>query len=195
VDDRTDEELVDTYRAGETNAFRVLIERYQDDLMRFLYRFMGSKELAEDVFQEAFLQIHVSIDTFDVTKRFKPWLFTIAANKGRDMHRKKNRRSALELSANVGEEDGPTFVDLMEVDVPAPSDALNAHEQDRIVQQVVDSLPDLHREILLLAYFQRLSYVQMADQLGIPLGTVKSRLHAAVSRFANAWQQHLDESE
>ncbi|MFG0258479.1 MAG: RNA polymerase sigma factor [Phycisphaerales bacterium JB043] len=195
MDDRSDEELVDAYRAGETNAFRVLIERYQDDLMRFLYRFMGSRELAEDVFQEAFLQIHVSIDTFDVTKRFKPWLFTIAANKGRDQHRKKNRRSTLELSANVGEEDGPAFVDLMEVDVPAPSDALDAHEQDRIVQQIVDSLPDLHREILLLAYFQRLSYVQMADQLGIPLGTVKSRLHAAVARFAQAWQQHLDESE
>jgi RNA polymerase sigma-70 factor, ECF subfamily len=163
--------------------------------MRFLYRFMGSKERAEDVFQDTFLQIHISVDTFDVTKRFKPWLFTIAANKGRDQHRKKSRRSALELSASVGEEDGPAFIDLMEVDVPAPSDALDAHEQDQTVQQVVDSLPDLHREILLLAYFQRLSYVQMADQLAIPLGTVKSRLHAAVARFAQSWQQHLDSLE
>ena len=173
----------------------MLIERYQDDLMRFLYRFMGSKERAEDVFQDTFLQIHVSIETFDITKRFKPWLFTIAANKGRDLHRKRNRRSALELSANVGEEDGPAFVDLMEIDVPAPSAAMDAREQDQIVQQVVDELPDLQREILLLAYFQRLSYVQMADQLSIPLGTVKSRLHAAVARFAQAWQQHLDAPE
>jgi RNA polymerase sigma-70 factor, ECF subfamily len=189
VDDRTDEELLQAYALGETPAFRALIERYRDELMRFLYRFMGSRDAAEDVFQEAFLQIHLSVDTFDPSRRFKPWLFTIAANKGRDMHRRKRRRSALELSADVGEEGGPTFVDLMEVDVPAPSAALDDAERDRLVQGVVDSLPDHQREILLLAYFQRLTYAQMADQLDVPIGTIKSRLHAAVARFAKAWNE------
>lgn len=189
MDDRTDEELIEAYAEGETPAFRVLVERYRDELMRFLYRFMGSRDTAEDVFQEAFLQVHQSLDTFDTSRRFKPWLFTIAANKGRDLHRKKNRRSALELSAEVGEEGGPTFVDLMEVDVPAPSAAMDLRERDRLVQRALDTLPEHHREILLLAYFQRLTYAQMADQLGVPIGTVKSRLHAAVARFAKAWEQ------
>lgn len=190
MDDRTDEELLEAYGAGETPAFRVLVERYRDELMRFLYRFMGSRDAAEDVFQEAFLQVHQSLETFDTTRRFKPWLFTIAANKGRDLHRKKNRRSALELSAEVGEAGGPTFVDLMEIDVPAPSAALDERERDRMVQEALDTLPDHHREILLLAYFQRLTYAQMADQLDVPIGTVKSRLHAAVAKFAKAWEDH-----
>lgn len=187
VDDRTDEQLLADYRRGDTPGFRVLMERYHDELMRFLTRFMGDRQAAEDVFQEAFLQIHQSADTFDETRQFKPWLFTIAANKGRDHHRKNARRPVLGLSAQLGGDDSRTFVDLMEVDVPAPSAGMDERERDRMVQAAVDALPDHQREILLLAYFQRMSYGQIAEQLAIPLGTVKSRLHAAVAGFARRW--------
>lgn len=189
--ERTDEALLLAYREGETGAFRALIERHQDPLLRFLVRFMGDTAAAEDVFQEAFLQVHLSADSFDVERRFKPWLFTIAANKGRDHLRKHNRRPVVDLSAPVdssGEDGGGrTFLDLMEVDVEAPGAALDDRERDRLVQRAVDSLPDHLREVLLLAYFQRLSYQSIADNLGIPLGTVKSRLHAAVASFAKKW--------
>ena len=84
----------------DRSAFRALITRYHEDLMRFLTRFLGSRAAAEDVFQETFLQVHLSADTFDLDRRFKPWLFTIAANKARDHHRKHARRSALSLSAS-----------------------------------------------------------------------------------------------
>jgi RNA polymerase sigma-70 factor (ECF subfamily) len=194
----TDEQLLDRYRQGDEKAFRALIERYHDDLMRFLVRLTGDRQAAEDVFQETFLQVHLSADKFDPTRRFKPWLFTIAANKGRDMLRKKSRRQTMDLSAPVGGNDGGggggagdgngvTFVDLMEIDVPAPDAALDAQERDQMVQQALGKLAHPLREILLLAYFQRLSYIQIAEELGIPLGTVKSRLHAAVAAFAKAW--------
>lgn len=162
--------------------------RYRDDLLRFLIRFMGDRQAAEDVFQETFFQIHLSADTFDESRRFKPWLFTIAANKGRDHHRKNARRPTLGFSAPLDSDSGRTYVDLMEMDVPAPSSSMLDEERDRLVQQVVDALPDHHREILLLAYFQRLSYAQMAESLEIPIGTVKSRLHAAVALFAKHWK-------
>lgn len=171
---------------------RTLIQRHQPDLLRFLTRLMGDPAAADDVFQEAFLQAHLSSDTFDPTRRFRPWLFTIAANKARDYLRKKGRRRTLELSASVdGSDDGGSgsFVDLMEVDVPAPGDGLEAQETSAQVQRALDRVPPLLREILLLAYFQRLSYVQVADELGIPLGTVKSRLHAAVASFAKQWKE------
>ena len=93
VDDRTDEELLALHRTGHPQAFRTLMGRYRDDLLRFLIRFMGDRQAAEDVFQESFFQVHLSADTFDETRRFKPWLFTIAANKGRDHHRKNARTS------------------------------------------------------------------------------------------------------
>jgi RNA polymerase sigma-70 factor (ECF subfamily) len=172
---------------------RTLIERHQPELLRFLTRLMGDAAGADDVFQEAFLQVHLSSDTFDPTRRFRPWLFTIAANKARDHLRKKGRRRTLELSAPVdGDSDGGgsgSFIDLMEVNVPDPGDGMESEELSRQVQRALDRVPPLLREILLLAYFQRLSYVQVADELGIPLGTVKSRLHAAVASFAKHWKE------
>lgn len=188
----SDEVLFEQHRTGDLNAMRSLIQRHQPELLRFLTRLMGDPAAADDVFQEAFLQAHLSSDTFDPTRRFRPWLFTIAANKARDYLRKKGRRRTLELSASVdGSDDGSSgsFVDLMEVNVPAPSDGMEAAETSAMVQRALDRVPPLLREILLLAYFQRLSYVQVSDELGIPLGTVKSRLHAAVASFAKQWKE------
>jgi RNA polymerase sigma-70 factor (ECF subfamily) len=194
-DTRSDEELVGAYRQGEVGAFATLVRRYHDDLLRFLTRLTGSRAAAEDAFQETFLQVHLSAESFDVGRRFKPWLFTIAANKARDALRRTSRRRALDLSAPVaggnnepGEGEGQTYVDLMEVEVEPPGSALEAEEQDRLVQRALDDLPYSLREILLLAYFQRLSYNQIAESLEIPLGTVKSRLHSAVAAFARKWK-------
>lgn len=184
----TDEQLFDRYRRGEIACLRELIERYQPDLLRFLFRLVGDSAGAEDVFQETFVQVHLAAASFDIDRKFRPWLFTIAANKARDHLRKKNRRRMLELSAPSGDEDSGSFVDLLEVDVPPPDARLNAQETSERVQRALDRLPYALREILLLAYFQRLSYAQVADELGIPLGTVKSRLHSAVAAFAKAWQ-------
>lgn len=195
VDDRTDEQLLADYRSGDERAFRTLIDRHRRDLLQFLIRFTGNRQAAEDVFQETFLQIHQSADTFDTSRRFKPWLFTIAANKARDFHRKSARRPVMGFSAPMGEEGDRPYVDLMEVDVPAPSSPLDARERDQMVQRVVDSLPEMHREILLLAYFQRMSYAQIAETLGVPLGTVKSRLHAAVAMFARRWKAAAQRGE
>ena len=187
---KTDEQLVEAFRTGDEPAFRILVERHHDDLIRFLTRLMGDRTAAEDVFQDAFLQVYISADSFDASRRFRPWLFTIAANKGRDHLRKKGRRKTVELSAPVGgrSADGASFVDLMEVDVPAPDAGLDREERDAVVQEALQQLSPTLREILLLAYFQRLSYAQISDELGIPLGTVKSRLHAAVAAFARQWQ-------
>lgn len=198
--DRSDEELVALYRAGGaegSGAFEALVRRHHDDLMRFLVRLVGNRAVAEDAFQDTFMQVHVSAETFDTARRFKPWLFTIAANKGRDALRRSARRRTLDLSAPVGGAGGGaeksegtggrTYVDLMEVDVAPPGAAMDEAERSRLVQRAIDELPWSLREILLLAYFQRLSYNQIAESLEIPLGTVKSRLHSAVAAFAKKW--------
>lgn len=187
-DARTDEELVVAHRAGDGSALRVLIERYQGELHGFLTRFVGSRAGADDVFQEAFLQVHLSADAFDAERRFKPWLYTIAANKGRDFLRRQKRRAAVSLDAPVGDGSSP-LVDLLgAADAGAAAGSLEASDEAGIVKGVVDDLPTHFREILLLAYFQKMSYAQIADSLAIPLGTVKSRLHAAVACFAETWR-------
>jgi RNA polymerase sigma-70 factor (ECF subfamily) len=170
------------------------MERYKNDLLHFLIRFVGTRAAAEDVFQETFLQIHISASTFDPTRRFKPWLFTIAANKGRDWHRKHSKRTVMSLSQEVGGDgEGARFVDLMESEQDLPDAKILDSEQTDCIRAAVDELPSHLREILLLSYFQQMSYLQIAESLQIPLGTVKSRLHAAVATFSNAWQSANNE--
>jgi len=195
-DPRSDEQLVAASRQGDEAAFELLVERYQQELLSFLIRFLRRRAAAEDIFQETFLQVYLSSDGFDITKRFKPWLFTIAANKARDYLRKNKRRATVPLSATVGSgDDGPEFVDLMESNVPMPDKVAADSEQQKLVRDVVDAMPDHLREVMLLSYFNRFAYKEIADMLSIPLGTVKSRLHSAVGTFAQLWKSRYEESD
>lgn len=189
---RSDELLLEGYLNGDLPAFQRLVERYQRELYHFLVRFLGDRAAAEDVFQETFLQVHQSGEQFDLSRRFRPWLFTIAANKARDLMRSQARRPTSPLQAEIspGEgEGGGQFIDLMSADIPTPDEPLSREELQQAVQGTVMALPDHLREILLLSYFHQFPYKQIADILDIPLGTVKSRLHAAVATFAERWKQ------
>jgi len=187
--DRSDEDLVVAYRNGDAACFKTLLERYRNDLWHFLARLTGSRAAADDVFQEAFLQVHLSADSFDAERRFKPWLYTIAANKGRDFLRRQNRRAATSLSSPLSKDGDGTFGDLIAGDSPMPSAPLEGQDERNTVSRVVDSLSAHYREILVLAYFQKMSYEQISQTLEIPLGTVKSRLHAAVASFSDAYKR------
>ncbi len=187
--DRTDEALMTAYLQGDRDAFVLLVERYRTELHQFLARFLGSTAAADDVFQETFLQVHLAGHSFDQDRTFKPWLFTIAANKARDWHRRQKRRSTLSLDAPIGREpDGARLVDMLSAPTQAPDTPAQTLELRTRVVGIVNALPAHYREILLLSYFQRMSYNQVAEVLGIPLGTVKSRLHAAVAAFADRWK-------
>ena len=188
LEKRSDEELFVLHREGDPQALRVLVERYAGELHGFLTRLVGSRAGADDVFQEAFLQVHLAAESFDSERRFRPWLYTIAANKGRDYLRRQRRRSAISLDAPVQAGGDAGLVDLLAGGDRSPSASLEDGDERAIVKHVVDELPPHFREILLLSYFQKLSYAQIADSLGIPLGTVKSRLHAAVAHFAQSWK-------
>lgn len=183
----TDEQLLEEHLAGSETAFRQLVERYRVELFRYLARFLGDRALADDVFQETFVQVHQSADQFDRTRRFRPWLFAVAANKARDALRFNARRPSSSLNAPQGAtEKSP--LNLLPSRENLPDEPMAADELRRQVQRVVQSMPPHYREILLLAYFNQFSYKQISDILEIPVGTVKSRLHAAVAFFAQQWK-------
>ena len=186
----TDEQLVSAYREGDKSAFAKLVGRYQRELYHFLVRFLGNRASAEDVFQETFLQVHQSAEQFDPQRRFRPWLFTIAANKARDLIRSQARRPANPLQASIspGDEESGEFIDLMQSTTDLPSDPMEKQELQELVHDMVASMPEHLREILLLSYFHQFPYKQISEILDIPLGTVKSRLHAAVAHFADRWK-------
>ncbi len=186
----TDEQLLLSYQQGNRASFATLVSRYQRELFHFLVRFLGDRAAAEDVFQEAFLQVHQSAEQFDSSRRFRPWLFTIAANKARDLMRSNARRptNPLQASINPGDDDSGEFIDLMSSVNSFPEASMEKAELQQLVQKTVLAMPQHLREILLLSYFHQFPYKQISDILEIPLGTVKSRLHAAVAHFADRWK-------
>jgi len=185
-----DAELLDRYSAGDEAAFREIVNRYKDGLYAFLRHFLNRREMIEDVFQETFLQLYTSRDSFDRSKPLRPWLFTIAANKAKDALRKSHRTAAIPIGTMV-DSDELSFDDVLNVltsDQRMPYDKLQENETVAQVRQIIANMPENLREIIILAYFNKFSYKQMAEILSIPIGTVKSRLHTAVGRFAKEWK-------
>ncbi len=196
VSTQSDEALLEAHLAGDEDAFPALVRRYARELVPYLARVTGSRTTADDIFQEAFLQVHQSAHTFDLARRFKPWLYTIAVNKARDWHRRQSRRKAMSLDAPIGRDgDAGGVIDLLEGDGAPPTEGLERAELAARVRNAVDAMPHHLREIILLSYFQKMSYSQIAETLQIPLGTVKSRLHAAVAAFARSWSATVEGEE
>jgi RNA polymerase sigma-70 factor (ECF subfamily) len=186
----TDNQLLQRHLDGDGQAFGTLVERYRRPLFTFLVRFTGDAALADDIFQETFLQLHLSAAVFDMSKRLKPWLFTIAANKARDALRSRTRHPAAPLDAALpgGEGEAATYGDLIPGDIPAPDETVLNLETRRIVQNIVNDMPEGFRTVILLCYFHGFSYQDIAEMLNLPLGTVKSRIHTAIKVFAQKWK-------
>lgn len=186
----TDAELLELYGDGDEAAFREIINRYKDGLYAFLRKFLNQTDAIDDVFQETFLQLFNSRASFDTSRPLRPWLFTIAANKAKDALRKQKRTSALQIGTII-DEDKMSFGDMLNTltsDSTLPYESLEKDETATAVRKIIADMPDNMRQILILAYFNRFSYKQMAEILSIPIGTIKSRLHTAVNRFAKEWK-------
>ncbi len=191
VEPLTDEQLLADYSAGKESGLAGLVERYSRDIFVFVGRFTRNPAAAEDVVQETFIQISQSASSFDPSRRFRPWLYTIAANKARDHLRSVGRKRELPLgvSSLSDEMASVSYLDFLSDECPTPSECLEENERRDLVRVIISEMPEHLREILLLGYFEQLPYKEIATALGVPLGTVKSRLHAAVSHFAKAYKR------
>ena len=187
-----EKQLMDRYLSGDKTAFQEIVTLYKDQLYAFLRRFLNQNDLVEEVFQETFLQLYRSSGTFDTSKPLRPWLFTIAANKARDLLRKRQRDNSVSLGA-MAEPTDLSVDDVMNSLTSykiTPYDEATKAETAKAVRAAIAEMPENLREILILAYFEQFSYKQMAQILSIPIGTVKSRLHAAIVRFTKKWKSN-----
>ncbi len=192
-----DAELLTHFVEGDEAAFREIVSRYKNGLYAFLRQFLNRYDLVEDVFQETFLQLFTSRDSFDVGRPLRPWLFTIAANKAKDALRKWQRTAAVPIGT-IADSQELSFNDMLNAitsDTTRPYEQLEKNETALRVGKIIADMPENLREILILAYFNKFSYKQMADILSIPIGTVKSRLHTAVGRFAKEWKASVGSKE
>jgi RNA polymerase sigma-70 factor (ECF subfamily) len=185
----SDEELLERYRAGETESFTVLVRRYERELYNYLRRYLSDATLAEDVFQNTFLQLHVKLELYEKGRLVRPWLYTIATNQAIDAMRKAGRHRTVSLDAKApSEDDASTFAELIEGSEGDPLAGLEAAERQQWVRDALDRLPPYLKSVVIMAYYQELKYREIAEILAIPVGTVKSRLHAAVAKLGEAWR-------
>jgi RNA polymerase sigma-70 factor (ECF subfamily) len=186
----SDEDLLAQFQKGKREAFGTLVRRYEGELFGYLRRYLGDAELADDVFQNTFLQVFTKSGQYERGRPVRPWLYTIATNQAIDALRRQNRHQAVSLDQEREEIEGaelPQLMGLLETRGPGPLDQLQGEERRQLVRASVERLPDFLRQVVILAYYQGLKYRDVADILGIPVGTVKSRLHAALCKLHEAW--------
>ncbi|MDA7950317.1 MAG: RNA polymerase sigma factor [Pirellulaceae bacterium] len=188
----SDEQLLVHYReTGNRDSFTCLVRRYEGELFNYLRRYLGNAEEAEDVFQTTFTQIHLKLPHFDQRRKFRPWLYTIATNQAIDLKRRNKRHRAISLQQEIGSSgyEAGQLAALIPDRLPNPVEFLTEQENRNWVSGQLAKLPDPMQQVVQLVYYQGLKYREAADVLGIPVGTIKSRLHSAVLKLASAWKE------
>ena len=169
-----DHRLIAECLKGDTTAFGVLVRRYQDRLFNTVYRLVGNAEDAQDVVQESFLSAYQALDGFKGDALFFTWLYRIAMNTAISLKRKQ--RAVLRLDGR----DGETALEPCDLsDLSRPGHALEQAEREQRIQLALSRLSPEHRAVLVLKDMEGQKYEEMADVLGVPVGTIRSRLHRA----------------
>jgi len=185
--------LVQACRAGQTEAFGVLVRRYQDRLYPTVLRLAGSAEDAEDILQDAFVRAFEKLAQFEGESSFYTWVYRIAVNLALSGHRRRRVRSAVRLARHRLRSGGAHPADeSIEADPAAP---LERSERDRLVQDALGTLGAEHRAVVVLKDFDGHRYEEISAILDIPVGTVRSRLHRARCELRDRLRALVDEEQ
>ncbi|MBI4975851.1 MAG: sigma-70 family RNA polymerase sigma factor [Spirochaetes bacterium] len=155
-------------QTGDTSAFRNIVDKYKNIIYTLAYRLCADTNDAEDLSQDAFIQLFRKIDRFDLKRRFFPWMYTVAYNHIRKKNMKKR------LSTVPFDE----LTEVIDTDNPAERRAV-----EDAVLAVVNRLNDNHRRIFMMRFFEHLSYEEIAGALNVPMGTVEGWLFRAKNKF------------
>ena len=178
---------MEAHRRGNPAAFAEIVRRYGELVLGYLIHMCGNREQAEDFFQETFRRVHEKAHTF-TGSGFRPWLLTIATHTALNGLRKNRRGRFVSLDQGIGCTDGnceKSGTIQVADDSPGPSEDASLAEQKEQVRGAIDSLPTRQRATLVLAYYQQLSYPEVADVMGCSVGTVKTQIYRAVRTLAD----------
>ncbi len=190
-----DAALVARCKTNDLTAFEEMVERYQHKIYGYVRRLVGNETDAEDITQEVFLKALTSLHAFREESSLQTWLFRIATNLCRDLMRRRQReRGWFSLWRRTEEEQeggGERLLDIPDLEGD-PERLLLREELGELLQRAIEELPWRMREVLVLHDLEALSYEEIAEALGIPLGTVKSRLFHARARLREALASYME---
>tara|TARA_A100001037_G_scaffold306813_1_gene355991 strand:- start:3324 stop:3911 length:588 start_codon:yes stop_codon:yes gene_type:complete len=171
----TDEQLISRFQSGDERAYIELVNRYRDRLINFVYQFLGDFEQSEDVVQDTMLKLYQKKHYYREIAKFSTWIYTIARNLANTELRKRKRRKTTLLSQMTREEKD---YDLPAIQPETGQELQNEFAEKRI-QKAIQELPEHFRTVIILRDIQELSYDDISSIIGVPLGTVKSRINRA----------------
>jgi RNA polymerase sigma-70 factor (ECF subfamily) len=185
-----DFELMERFRLGDRSALEVLVARHHASLLRYFQVQSRSRETAEDLAQEVWIRVIRHRRNYRPEAKFQTYLFAIARNLWIDRYRSlKAAPPTVSADREVGEEgEGTPLSTLLPSREPEPSEKASVHEEAERVRAALERLPPGLRDVFELGEVQGLKYQDVAEILDIPVGTVKSRMHAAVQRLREALQ-------
>lgn len=182
----TDKSLIDAHCKGNLTAFTELVRRYGGIVLGYLKQLCGNQEQAEDFFQETFRRVHEKAHTFKGTQ-LKPWLLTISTHVAINGLRKNKRLKLVSLYRQTdcpdGDCDESEAIAILDNSRNPLDEAANT-EQKNLVRQAINFLPARQRATLILAYYQQMSYPEVAAALGCSVGTVKTQMYRALRTLA-----------
>ena len=178
---RSDGELMVAFQEGDQEAFALLYDRHTRALINFFYKMCYDRALAEDLMQDTFVKLLRSRGKYRPEASFKTFLYTVAKNLWIDRHRSQ-KAAPKTVSAEIrAQEDGATLGELAEAATDSPVERLADREAAEIVRRALLDLPEAQRLVFVMAEAQGLRYREISEILCIPVGTVKSRMNAAVT--------------
>ncbi len=171
----TDEELMKRFQNGDENAYIELVNRYRDKILNFIFNYIGDYEISEDLTQDTMIKLYQKKHYYKEIAKFSTWLYTIAKNLANTEFRKKKQRKTTILS-RFSKDDKPYDIPS---DYPSTDQEIESEITTEIIKNAIDQLTDKFKTVILLRDIQELSYEDISSIVGVPIGTIKSRINRA----------------
>jgi len=188
----TDIKNIRNYLAGDATAFYKIYTRYERPLFFYIMSMTRPKEDAKDVFQDVWIRVLDKLDTFSCKNSFRNWLYAIARNKIIDRARKSNRWNIVSLDEEFYNESEQTFHDFLADPAPDIIQQLTIKEVREKMYELVELLPETHREVFLLRCDAEMKFREIAEMLGVSINIVLGRMHSAVKQIRKELQNRFE---
>jgi len=188
----SDEDLMELFQNDNELAFKELVQRYKNRLHNFLFRYTRNQEDCEDLVQETFLRVYKSRDSYKRIARFSTWMYTIAINLAKSLYKKKKRMPKVSIHED------PSDPDSFEMKLEDPDllqdDKLHQNLCMKQLEQALLQVSDDFREVVILRDLQQLSYEEVCEITGLPMGTVKSRINRGRAQLQKLLKSYIYQS-
>jgi len=192
VEDMDDHQLLAATLTGDEAAFAELTRRYRNQITNYVYRMLDDYDRAVDLAQETFVRVYINAERYQATYSFSTYIYRIAHNLAISELRQRKRRRTIPLPTFFSDKDSEEMeVEIEDQKQVLADDAMIGNERRQAVARAISSLPEKYRAALVLCHLEEKSYEEISEVLGLPVGTVKSRINRARNLLKEKLREYL----